>query len=248
MIKKIALVTGAGSGIGRAAAIELGKEGWSVVLSGRTLKTLKETAELIEASPTLIITSDIRDPKSVENLFRSTFDHFGQLNLLFNNAGINKASTPLEEVSFSDWKEVLDTNLTGAFLCLQQAFKIMKNQAPMGGRIINNGSLSAYTPRPFSTAYNTSKHGISGLTKSAALEGRNYNICCGQIDIGNAQSKMTKRMTDGTIQADGSLKQEPTIDVNEVGKAVAYLACLPLDINIPFFTIMANKMPFIGRG
>lgn len=248
MIKKIALVTGAGSGIGRAAAIELGKEGWSVVLSGRTLKTLKKTAELIEASPTLIITSDIRDPKSVENLFRSTFDHFGQLNLLFNNAGINKSSTPLEEVSFSDWKEVLDTNLTGAFLCLQQAFKIMKMQAPMGGRIINNGSLSAYTPRPFSAAYNTSKHGISGLTKSAALEGRNYNICCGQIDIGNAQSKMTKRMTDGTIQADGSLKQEPTIDVNEVGKAVAYLASLPLDINIPFFTIMANKMPFIGRG
>ncbi|WP_276388884.1 SDR family oxidoreductase [Eudoraea chungangensis] len=248
MTKKIALVTGAGTGIGRAAAIVLGKEGWSVVLTGRTNETLEQTASYIKNSSTTIILSDIRDPESVERLFNEITTLHGRLDFLFNNAGINVKSAPIEEFPLSDWENVIDTNLNGAFLCLKQAFKIMKKQHPIGGRIINNGSISAQTPRPFSVAYNASKHAISGLTKSAALEGRKYNICCGQIDIGNAESDMTQKMTRGILQADGSLQKEPTIEVAHVGNAIAYLANLPLDVNIPFFTIMANQMPFIGRG
>lgn len=248
MTKKIALVTGAGTGIGRAAAIALGKKGWSVVLTGRTNKTLEETASYIKNSSTTVILSDIRDPESVERLFNQITTLYGRLDLLFNNAGINVKSAPIEEFALTDWEKVIDTNLNGAFLCLKQAFKIMKKQDPIGGRIINNGSISAQTPRPFSVAYNASKHAISGLTKSAALEGRKYNICCGQIDIGNAKSDMTQKMTQGILQADGTLQKEPTIEVAHVGNAIAYLANLPLDVNIPFFTIMANQMPFIGRG
>ncbi len=246
--KKIALVTGAGSGIGRAAALALGRSGWTIILTGRTPETLQETASQIKSSSAVVIPSDVTDPTSVKALFKKIHATFGQLDLLFNNAGINTKATPIEDLSFDQWEAVVNTNLNGSFLCLQEAFTMMKSNNPPGGRIINNGSLSAHTPRPFSIAYNATKHAITGLTKSAALEGRQYNICCGQIDIGNASSNMTKSMAQGTIQADGSIKQEATIDVAHVGNSIAYLADLPLDVNIPSFTIMANKMPYIGRG
>ena len=245
---KTALITGAGSGIGRAVAQALAKDNWSLILTGRRETSLKETAALCEKRDHLIFPADITSQESVQALFKKIRDQYGRLDLLFNNAGINAPAIPLEELSFEDWKKVIDTNLTGAFLCTQQAFKLMKTQDPKGGRIINNGSISAHTPRPMSVAYTASKHAVTGLTQSTILDGRDQNITCGQIDIGNAKSDMTKKMEEGTLQADGSRKVEPTMDVNEIGKAIVYMAGLPPAANIPFMTIMANGMPYIGRG
>lgn len=246
--QKVAIVTGAGSGVGRAVATALCKDGWSVVLAGRRVQQLIETVDICAANRTLVIATDINVPESVANLFQQTMKTFGRLDLLFNNAGVNAPVKPLEELTLDEWQSVINTNLTGAFLCTQQALKIMKHQDPMGGRIINNGSISAHVPRPHTAPYTASKHAITGLTKSVSLDGRAFNIACGQIDIGNANSAMTKKMETGVLQADGSSKTEPTIDVNEVGRAVAYMASLPLDANIPFMTIMANQMPYMGRG
>ncbi|MCK5440420.1 MAG: SDR family oxidoreductase [Maribacter sp.] len=246
--QKIAIVTGAGSGIGRAVVMALYKEGWSIVLAGRRKKPLLETAEKCDNGRVLVIPADITDPTSVQHLFAQTEKVFGRLDLLFNNAGVGAPSKPLENLTLDEWKSVIDTNLTGAFLCTQEAFKIMKRQKPMGGRIINNGSISAHVPRPQSAPYTASKHAITGLTKSTSLDGREFNIACGQIDIGNAASAMTKKMEGGVIQADGSQRIEPTMDVNHVGRTVAYMASLPNDTNIPFLTLMANQMPYMGRG
>jgi NAD(P)-dependent dehydrogenase (short-subunit alcohol dehydrogenase family) len=245
---KIAIVTGAGSGVGRAVATALCKEGWSVVLAGRRVQQLIETVDICAANRTLVVATDINVPESVANLFEQAMKTFGRLDLLFNNAGVNAPVKPLEELTLDEWQTVINTNLTGAFLCTQQALKIMKHQDPMGGRIINNGSISAHVPRPHAAPYTASKHAITGLTKSVSLDGRAFHIACGQIDIGNANSAMTKKMDAGVLQADGTSKTEPTIDVNEVGRAVAYMASLPLDANIPFMTIMANQMPYMGRG
>ena len=245
---KIAIVTGAGSGLGRAVAVALYEDGWTVVLAGRRETQLKETANAFDAARTLIVPTDIIVQDSVKNLFDETIKTFGRLDLLFNNAGINAPLKPLEELALTDWQRVIDTNVTGAFLCTQEAFKIMKNQNPMGGRIINNGSISAHVPRPNSAAYTASKHAVTGLTRSTSLEGRAYNIACGQIDIGNASSALTKKMESGILQADGSVKTEPTIDARDVGRAVVYMASLPLNTNVPFITVMANQMPYIGRG
>lgn len=245
---KTALITGAGSGIGRAVAQALAKDNWTLILTGRREASLKETAGLCIKNDHLIFPADITSPESVKALFEKTQEKYGRLDLLFNNAGVNAPAIPLEELSFDDWKKVVDTNLTGAFLCTQQAFKLMKKQEPKGGRIINNGSISAHTPRPMSVAYTASKHAVTGLTQSTILDGRDQNITCGQIDIGNAKSDMTKKMEEGTLQADGSRKVEPTMDVNEIGKAIVYMAGLPPAANIPFMTIMANGMPYIGRG
>ncbi|QHT67298.1 SDR family oxidoreductase [Rhodocytophaga rosea] len=247
-ITKIAIITGAGSGIGRAVAIALGKDGWSLVLAGRREEQLIETAKFCDGKRTLIVPADVTKPESVKNLFTQTIKAYARLDLLFNNAGINAPAKPLEELTMEQWQQVVDTNLTGAFLCTQEAFRIMKGQDPMGGRIINNGSISAHVPRPHSAPYTASKHAITGLTKSISLDGRAFNIACGQIDIGNASSAMTKKIEAGILQADGSQKIEPTIHVEDVGRAVAYMASLPLDTNIPFLTIMANQMPYMGRG
>ncbi len=246
--KKIAIVTGAGSGIGRAVAIALFNDGWSIVLAGRREEQLIETANACDVNRTLVVPTDINIPESVQHLFSQTMKTFGRLDLLFNNAGINAPAKPFEELALQDWQRVINTNLTGAFLCAQEAFKIMKHQDPKGGRIINNGSLSAHVPRPHSAPYTASKHAVTGLTRSISLDGRAFNIACGQIDIGNASSEMTKKIEEGVLQADGSQKIEPTMKVEEVGRAVAYMASLPPDANIPFLTIMANKMPYIGRG
>lgn len=245
---KIAMVTGAGSGIGRAVALALYQEGWTTVLAGRREKQLMETAEACGVNRTLVIPTDLRDPKSIQKLFQLTWNTFGRLDLLFNNAGVNAPAKPMEELNLEEWQNVMDTNVTGAFLCTQEAIKIMKKQHPMGGRIINNGSISAHVPRPLSAPYTASKHALTGLTKSTSLEGRDFNIACGQIDIGNASSAMTAKMESGILQADGSLKIEPTIDVREVGRAVVFMAGLPHEANIPFLTIMANQMPYMGRG
>ncbi len=245
---KIAIVTGAGSGIGRAVAIALFNDGWSIVLAGRREKQLIETANACDVNQTLVVPTDINIPESVQHLFSQTVKTFGRLDLLFNNAGINAPAKPFEELTLQDWQRVINTNLTGAFLCAQEAFKIMKHQDPKGGRIINNGSLSAHVPRPHSAPYTASKHAVTGLTRSISLDGRAFNISCGQIDIGNASSEMTKKIEEGVLQADGTQKIEPTMKVEEVGRAVAYMASLPPDTNIPFLTIMANKMPYIGRG
>jgi NAD(P)-dependent dehydrogenase (short-subunit alcohol dehydrogenase family) len=246
--KKIALVTGAGSGIGRAVAQALYQDGWSIVLAGRREDQLRETANNFEAARTLLVPTDICIQESVQHLFTQTMKTFGRLDLLFNNAGVNAPAIPLEELTLEDWQRVISTNLTGAFLCTQEAFKIMKHQNPMGGRIINNGSISAHVPRPHSAPYTASKHAITGLTKSTSLDGRAFHITCGQIDIGNAQSAMTKKMEAGILQADGSHKVEPTMDVKDIGRTVVYMANLPTDTNVPFLTIMANEMPYIGRG
>jgi NAD(P)-dependent dehydrogenase (short-subunit alcohol dehydrogenase family) len=245
---KIAVITGAGSGIGRAVALALFKDRWSVVLAGRREKQLLETAAACGTERTLVVPADITLPESVQHLFNQTLETFGRLDFLFNNAGISAPAKPFEELSVEDWQQVIDTNLTGAFLCAQAAFKIMKHQNPQGGRIVNNGSISAHVPRPLSAPYTASKHAVTGLTRSISLDGRAFNIACGQIDIGNASSDMTKKMEEGVIQADGSYKSEPTMKVEEVGRAVAFMASLPPDINIPFLTIMANGMPYMGRG
>ena len=246
--ERIAIVTGAGSGIGRAVAIALFNDGWSVVLAGRREKQLVETAKACGVNRTLVVPTDITIPESVQHLFSQTTKTFGRVDLLFNNAGIGAPAKPFEELSLQDWQQVIDTNLTGAFLCAQVAFKIMKHQDPQGGRIINNGSISAHVPRPLSAPYTASKHAVTGLTKSVSLDGRAFNIACGQIDIGNASSEMTKKMEEGILQADGSYKTEPTMKVEDVGRTVALMADLPPDTNIPFLTIMANQMPYMGRG
>jgi NAD(P)-dependent dehydrogenase (short-subunit alcohol dehydrogenase family) len=245
---KIALVTGAGSGIGRASAIALAHEGFTVVLSGRRLEPLQEAADAA-GSGAVAISADGRDPESVAGLFEDVQQRFGRLDLLFNNAGVSAKAVPLEDLDPADWQEVIDTNLTGAFLCTQHAFRLMKSQSPGGGRIINNGSISAYVPRPLSAPYTVAKHGITGLTRQTALDGRPYDIACGQIDIGNANTELTEPMrSTGVLQADGTTAKEPTIDVVHVARAVVYMATLPLDANVQFMTVMATKMPFVGRG
>ena len=247
---KVAIVTGAGSGIGRQVALALLGEGYSVALAGRRAAPLEETVTEAGAagSRALAVATDVSDPASVRALFATTKEAFGRLDLLFNNAGINAPGIPLEDLSYEQWTAVVDINLTGAFLCTQEAFKLMKGQDPRGGRIINNGSISAHVPRPNSAPYTATKHAITGLTKSTALDGRKYDIACGQIDIGNAATPMTERMAEGVPQADGSVAVEPTMDAADVGRAVAFMASLPLDSNVQFLTVMATKMPFIGRG
>ena len=245
---KVALVTGAGSGIGRACAMALGEAGYVVVLTGRDEAKLNETASSMKGE-TLCVSADVTSPASVANLFAQTKTKFGRLDVLFNNAGTGAPGTVLlEDLTFEQWTNVVNTNLTGPFLCTQEAFKIMKAQSPMGGRIINNGSISATAPRPNSAPYTATKHAVSGLTKSTSLDGRKYDIACGQIDIGNAASAMTARMSGGVPQADGTMKPEPTMDVNEVARAVVHMASLPLSVNVLSMTIMATKMPFVGRG
>ena len=247
---KVAIVTGAGTGIGRQVALALLGEGYSVALAGRRAEPLEETVTQAGAagSRALAVPTDVTDPASVRALFAKTKEAFGRLDLLFNNAGINAPSIPLEDLSYAQWSAVVDVNLTGAFLCTQEAFKLMKAQDPRGGRIINNGSISAHVPRPGSAPYTATKHAITGLTKSTALDGRKYDIACGQIDIGNAATPMTERMAEGVPQADGSVAVEPTMDAADVGRAVAFMASLPLDSNVQVMTVMATKMPFIGRG
>ena len=246
----IAIVTGAGQGIGRAVGVALLQEGHSVVLAGRRQETLTLTAA--EGDPdgarSAAVVTDVTDPASVEQLFTRTRERFGRLDLLFNNAGISARGVPLEELTLEEWRRVVDTNLTGAFLCTQHAFSMMKAQAPRGGRIINNGSISAHTPRPNSAPYTATKHAITGLTKATSLDGRDFDIACGQIDIGNAATEMTTRMSEGIRQANGQVIVEPRIDVAHVARAVLYMASLPLDANVQFMTVMATKMPFIGRG
>jgi len=244
---KIAIITGAGSGIGRATAITLCQNKWTVVLAGRRKDQLEETANLC-GDNNLVIQTDIVDQNSIKNLFAITLKTFGRLDLLFNNAGVGAPEKLLEDLTLNEWQSVVDTNLTGAFLCIQEAFKIMKQQNPVGGRIINNGSISAHVPRPNSAPYTASKHSITGLTKSASLDGREFNIAVGQIDIGNAASSMTKKIEKGILQADGSQKIESTINIADIARTVVHMAGLPLNTNIPFLTIMANQMPYIGRG
>ena len=247
---KIAIVTGAGSGIGKAVAIALTQNGYSVVLAGRRKETLEATALDVKHahSQALVVPTDVTDPAAVRDLFAKTKDAFGRLDLLFNNAGTSGRAVPLEDLPYEQWKSIVDTNLTGAFLCTQEAFKIMKSQDPRGGRIINNGSISAHSPRPNSAPYTASKHGVTGLTKVTSLDGRKYDIACGQIDIGNAASEMTERMSRGVPQANGTVAVEPRMNLADVARAVVYMASLPLDANVQFMTVMATKMPFIGRG
>ena len=247
---KVAVVTGGGSGIGRATALALAADGYRVVVAGRRREALEQTAALgAERGHELVATpADVRDPAAVQTLFDAVKDRFGRLDLLFNNAGTAARALPMDELSPDQWSRVIDTNLTGAFLCTRQAFRLMKTQDPRGGRIINNGSLSAYSPRPNSAPYTASKHGITGLTKSTSLDGRAFDIACGQIDIGNAATDMTEPMTSGVPQASGGVEVEPRIDVEDVARAVVYMASLPLDANVQFMTVMATKMPFIGRG
>jgi NAD(P)-dependent dehydrogenase (short-subunit alcohol dehydrogenase family) len=243
---KVALVTGAGSGIGRAAAQALLGDGYQVVLAGRRRGPLEETAQ---GSPhALVVPTDVRQPDSVRALFAAVKDRHGRLDLLFNNAGVGSPRVLLEDISYEQWQEVVQVNLTGMFLCLQEAFRLMKVQQPRGGRIINNGSISAHAPRPDSAPYTATKHAVSGLTRSAALDGRKYDIACGQLDIGNAASELTQRMTTGVPQANGTTMPEPRMDLSAVASAVLYMASLPLDANVLFMTVMATKMPFVGRG
>lgn len=250
ILKKVAIVTGAGTGIGKCTALALLREGYSVVLAGRRVEPLETT--VTEAGPfgsqALVVPTDVSDPASVRALFARTKETFGRLDVLFNNAGISAPPILLEDLTYEQWKSVVDINLTGAFLCTQEAFKLMKSQTPRGGRIINNGSISAHAPRPNSAPYTATKHAITGLTKATALDGRKYDIACGQIDIGNAATEMTARMKNGVLQANGVIAVEPTMDVEHVARAVVYMASLPLDANVQFITIMATKMPFIGRG
>lgn len=248
--KRVALVTGAGSGIGKQISLALLKEGYAVVLAGRRQEPLEATVKTAGASGVnaFVVPADVADPAAVKNLFAKTKERFGRLDLLFNNAGIFAPPVSLEDLSYEQWKSAVDINLTGVFLCTQEAFRIMKEQSPRGGRIINNGSISAHAPRPFSASYTATKHAITGLTKSTSLDGRRYGIACGQIDIGNASTDMTELMKKGTLQADGSVQVEPTMDAGHVAKAILYMDSLPLDANVQFMTVMATNMPFIGRG
>ena len=246
---KIAIVTGAGSGVGKAATLALLKAGYSVALAGRRKDVLDQVAKDSGAgSRALAVQTDVANPDSVKALFAATKKNFGRVDVLFNNAGVNAPAIPLEDLTFEQWKNVVDVNLTGMFLCIQEAFRTMKDQDPRGGRIINNGSISAHAPRPNSIAYTSTKHAVTGLTKSASLDGRKYDIACSQIDIGNALTEMAAKMTKGVPQANLEIKIEPTMDVNRVGEAVLYMAEQPLDVNVQFMTIMATKMPFVGRG
>ena len=247
MSTRVALVTGAGSGIGRAVAVGLATDGFVVVLAGRRADALAETATSI-STDTLVQPTDVRDVASVDALFAAIGERFGRLDLLFNNAGVGAPAVPLEELSLEHWRRAVDTNLTGSFLCAQRAMAMMKRQDPPGGRIINNGSISAHTPRPNSAPYTATKHAITGLTKSIALDGRAFGITCGQIDIGNAESPMTARMADGVPQPDGTRRPEPTMDVDDAARAVRYMAGLPPGSNVLFMTVMAAGMPFAGRG
>jgi NAD(P)-dependent dehydrogenase (short-subunit alcohol dehydrogenase family) len=244
---KIALITGSGSGIGRACAVKLAENGWSVVLAGRRKEMLEETASMAPADTTLVVPTDVTDVESIRALFAKTKEVYGRLDLLFNNAGIGGGAA-IEDLEIERWKLSVDTNLTGSFVCTQEAFRIMKDQAPMGGRIINNGSISAHAPRPNSVAYTATKHAITGLTKATSLDGRRYDIACGQIDIGNALTPLASRMTRGVPQSSGEVRVEATMDVAHVADSLLYMASLPLDANVQFLTVMATKMPFIGRG
>ena len=247
---KIAIITGAGTGVGRAAALALYANGYAVTLAGRRSDVLNTTVDLIQddGERTLVVPTDVSDPESVKALFQQTCHKFGRVDVLFNNAGLGARPVPLEELSVEEWQSVVDVNLTGAFLCTQEAFRAMKAQNPGGGRIINNGSVSAYAPRPNSAPYTATKHAISGLTRSTSLDGRSHNIACGQIDIGNALTEMTEKMTSGVPQASGDVAVEPTMNVDDVGRAVVYMADLPLNANVLFMTVMATNMPFVGRG
>ena len=247
---KVALVTGAGSGIGRASALALMKDGFAMVLAGRRKEPLEEVAREGAAFgvQSLVVPTDVSDPAQIKALFAKVKETFGRLDLLFNNAGIGAPAVPLEDLPYEKWKAAVDTNFTGPFLCTQEAFRIMKAQTPRGGRIINNGSISAHTPRPLTVAYTATKHAITGLTKSTALDGRAYDIACGQIDIGNAVSPLTERMAQGVMQPDGSMKPEARMAVEDVGRAISYMASLSLESNVLFMTVKATKMPFEGRG
>lgn len=248
--KKVALVTGAGSGIGKSIAMALMGDGYNLVLAGRRREPLEATAQAGHSLgvDTLVVPTDVSNPAEVDQLFADIKQRFGRLDMLFNNAGIFARAVSLEELEFEQWKKAVDINLTGAFLCTQGAFRLMRDQQPRGGRIINNGSISAYVPRPNAVSYTATKHAITGLTKATSLDGRKYDIACGQIDIGNAASEMTEVMSRGVLQADGSTRPEPVMDVENVAKAVLYMASLPLDANVQFMTVMATKMPYIGRG
>jgi NAD(P)-dependent dehydrogenase (short-subunit alcohol dehydrogenase family) len=249
-LQKVAVVTGAGTGIGKAVALALMKEGYAAVFAGRRKDKLEEAASEGKASgaKSLVVPTDVSDPAAIKALFAKTKETFGRLDVLFNNAGIGAPAVPLEDLPYETWKQVVDTNLTGMFLCTQEAIRIMKAQDPRGGRIINNGSISAHAPRPFSVAYTSTKHAITGLTKSTSLDGRAYDIACGQIDIGNAVTPMTERMTKGVLQPNGTTVAEPRMDVSAVANAIVYMDSLPLDANVQFMTVMATKMPFVGRG
>src|SRR5437667_5052917 len=248
--RKVAIVTGAGTGIGKHVAVALLQAGYSVVLAGRRKEVLEATAREADAAgtQTLVVPTDVSEPSSVRALFAATNDAFGRLDLLFNNAGINAPPVALEELTPQQWKAVVDVNLTGVFFCTQEAFKLMKRQQPRGGRIINNGSISAHAPRPNSAAYTSAKHAITGLTKSTSLDGRKYDIACGQIDVGNALTEMTQRMQRGVPQANGTVIEEPTMDVQNVARAVVFMATVTPEANVQFLTVMATKMPFVGRG
>jgi len=247
---RVAIVTGAGTGIGKVSALALLRDGYFVALAGRRIEPLEsalaEAEELRERA--IAVPTDVGDPESVKALFAKTMEAFGRLDVIFNNAGTGSPPVNLEDLTYEQWKRVVDTNLTGTFLCTQEAFRIMKNQDPMGGRIINNGSISAYVPRPNSAPYTSTKHGVAGLTKATSLDGRKYNIACSQIDIGNADTDMTERMNTGILQAHGAVAPEPRFDVNHVAQSIIYIANLPLETNVQFMTIMATKMPYIGRG
>jgi NAD(P)-dependent dehydrogenase (short-subunit alcohol dehydrogenase family) len=248
--QKVALVTGAGSGIGKSIALALARNAYSLVLAGRRPEPLADVADAIKSlgAQALAVPADISDPDAVTQLFAQIKQHFGRLDLLFNNAGIFARSVSLEELDYQEWQAAVNVNLTGAFLCTQGAFRLMKEQQPRGGRIINNGSISAHAPRPHAVSYTATKHAITGLTKATSLDGRPYDIACGQIDIGNAASEMTAIMGKGVLQADGSVRPEPLMDTEHVAQAVVYMAGLPLEANVQFLTVMATKMPFIGRG
>jgi NAD(P)-dependent dehydrogenase (short-subunit alcohol dehydrogenase family) len=248
MSGRVALITGAGSGIGRAAALALAPRGYNLVLAGRRQEQLAETAALAHPAPCHTVPCDVTIEAEVQSLFTSAVARFGRIDLLFNNAGAALTATPLEDVALADWQRLVDVNLTGSFLCLREAFRVMKDQQPQGGRIINNGSLSAHVPRLFSAAYSSTKHAITGLTRSASLDGRRHNIACGQIDIGNASTELAGAVLAGALQADGSKRPEPVINVAQAGEAVAYMDSLPLEANVQFMTVMATQMPFIGRG
>jgi len=247
-MSQVAVITGAGSGIGRSAAVTLGQRGFTVVLAGRTLESLNETARLMPQAKSLVVVTDVTSPASVNALFEQTVAAFGRVDVLFNNAGTAAPPLPFEQISPEQWNAVIAVNLTGAFLVAQTAYRVMKDQQPQGGRIINNGSISAHVPRPNSAPYTTTKHAITGLTRSISLDGRQHNIACGQIDIGNADTGLLGAIPKGVLQANGSTLAEPTMDVAHVGEAVAYMASLPLSANVQFMTVMATTMPYIGRG